>query len=1011
MNAVPSIPGWCRLALGLLWAAPWIHLGAVADHVEPEVSGRQMPRVAPTEPSLAPATFELRPGFRVEPVATEPLVVSPVAVAVDEQARAYVVEMRDYSERRPERLGRIRLLEDPDGDGQYDRATVFLDGLPWPTAITCWDGGVFLGVTPDILYAKDTDGDGIADVREVIFTGFASDYAPYETNRLNVQAMLNSFHWGLDHRIHGATSLSGGSVRLVDSPFTRRWRAAAGGAPSGSEAEGAVNLRGRDFSFDPRNLDLRAETGGGQHGMSFDDAGRKFVCANSDHLQLIAFNAEGRPPNPYVELPPARGSIAVDGPAATVYRRSPDEPWRVLRTRWRVAGLVPGPIEGGGRASGYFTGATGTTVYRGDAYGPDFAGDAFIGDAGGNLVHRKKLRPTTTGWLLAGERASDEQTSEFLASTDNWFRPVQFYNGPDGCLWVLDMYREVIEHPWSIPANLKARLDLDSGRDRGRIWRIVPNGFRARPDRRFVDPSRPADLVALLGDSNGWHRDTAARLLHQLQDPETVLPLRLQAANPTNRLARLHALTVLDGLGGLEVAALRQALEDPDPAVRRQGVRLAFASGERDLMPALANLAADPDPWVQLEVALGLESWPPAARIPPLVTLLQTGPELVRDVAVHAVRDGDGEVFRQLTTGSPAPLAQGEALRSLARAIGIRNDPGAVEAVIATLAARPGDGLAPALVAALGDGLRRAGTELVVADPTGSLDAVFRTALRQAREGTPALRADAVACLAQQPWDRIATEVGGWLASGSPEDQSLGVAAAGRYDLPASSALLVGMLPALSRNAQSEAVRLLLRRPATTRRLLLAAADGHVAASGFQVDQQNALRDHADVEIRELARRLFGEPPESRADVVTRFLPALNHSGDATRGAVLFQERCATCHRHRGEGVELGPDLDSVKSNGPEKLLVSILDPNREVPPQFTAWTAETRSGETYTGLLARESETSVTLRTAGGAETTLSRRDLAVWRPEGRSLMPEGLEADLTPEDLAALLSFLSPP
>src|ERR1051325_10978255 len=198
---------------------------------DPVVETKDLPRVPPTEPDQVMSTFKIKPGFRIELVAAEPLVVDPVAMAFDEEGRLFVVEMRDYSERRPERLGRIRLLEDTDGDGRFDKSTVFAEGLPWPTAVVCYDGGIFVGATPDIFYFKDTDGDGVADVRELVYTGFASDYAPYETNKLNVQALMNSFQWGLDNRIHGATGPNGGHVRLVDSPFVTSWILRAGGNP------------------------------------------------------------------------------------------------------------------------------------------------------------------------------------------------------------------------------------------------------------------------------------------------------------------------------------------------------------------------------------------------------------------------------------------------------------------------------------------------------------------------------------------------------------------------------------------------------------------------------------------------------------------------------------------------------------------------------------------------------------------------------------------------------------
>ena len=414
-----------------------IFLCARALAADPEADVSDLPRIPPTEPANALNTFKVKPGFRVELAASEPNVRDPVAISFDEYGRMYVVEMRDYSERRDERLGEVRLLEDTDNDGAFEKSTVFAGGLPWPTAVICFGGGVFVATTPDILFLRDTNGDGKADERRVVLTGFGKGL-----ERLNVQALPNSFNWTLDHRIHGATGPNGGQVTAVNSPA----------AP--------VELRGRDFSFDPRTLDLRAETGGSQHGLTFDNYGRKFVCNNSSHIQTLMYEERYAARNAVYSLPRALVDIAKDGGAAPVYRISPDEPWRVIRTQWRVAGKVPGPIEGGGRASGYFTSATGVTIYRGDAYGPEFVGDAFIGDCGSNLVHRKKVRSNGIG--LVAERPADEQKTEFLASTDNWFRPVQFANAPDGCLYVLDMYREVIEHPWSLPPGIKKHLDLNS---------------------------------------------------------------------------------------------------------------------------------------------------------------------------------------------------------------------------------------------------------------------------------------------------------------------------------------------------------------------------------------------------------------------------------------------------------------------------------------------------------------------------------------------------------------------
>src|SRR5882724_2733951 len=439
---------------------------------EPTVSSNDLPRFPAVEPKDALKTFEVKKGFHLELAASEPTLASPIALSIDENGRMFVVEMIDYSERREEvpHLGRIRMLEDTDGDGVYDKSTVYADNLAWPTAVFCYGGGIFVAATPDILYLKDTNGDGKADTREVVFTGFAEG-----VKRINVQAMLNTFIWGLDNRIHGATSGNGGAIKSLKHPDSK-----------------ILDLHGRDFVIDPRTMTVTSEAGGGQHGLSFDDSGRRFACNNSDHIRFFVYDDRYAARNPFYSMPAPLASIAVDGPAAEVYRISPEEPWRVIRTRWRVAGLVGGPIEGGGRASGYFTGATGTTIYRGNAFPREFLDNAFVGDAGGNLVHRKVLLPDGVG--LKAQRPADEEQVEFIA------------------------------HPWSLPENIKKFLDLNSGNDRGRIYRIAPDGFK-QPKLPPLGKASTSELVATLENPNGWHRDTAARLFYERQDKAAVEPL------------------------------------------------------------------------------------------------------------------------------------------------------------------------------------------------------------------------------------------------------------------------------------------------------------------------------------------------------------------------------------------------------------------------------------------------------------------------------------------------------
>ncbi|MHC4404951.1 MAG: PVC-type heme-binding CxxCH protein, partial [Planctomycetota bacterium] len=311
-----------------------VQVDGYVEKIDPNVDYKdRLPRIPPREPAESMKGFHMIPGFRLEQVAAEPMIRDSVDVAFDENGRLYVVELTTYAENNSAQFSstgaRISLLEDTDNDGKFDTSTVFVDKLMCPTAVTCFDGGVFVAAAPDVLYCKDTDGDGKADLREVVVTGFG----------MSANALPNSLRWGLDNRIHGMSSTTGGEIRAV------RWE--RGG--EGRKAE-PVQSRGRDFSFHPRTGELRLESGGAQYGMSFDEWGRKFECSNSAPIYMIMYEDRYIARNPYYAAPSPRVAIWKDG--TTVYRKSPVEPWRILRTELRLKGTFTGPIEGGGTPAG-----------------------------------------------------------------------------------------------------------------------------------------------------------------------------------------------------------------------------------------------------------------------------------------------------------------------------------------------------------------------------------------------------------------------------------------------------------------------------------------------------------------------------------------------------------------------------------------------------------------------------------------------------------------------------------
>jgi putative membrane-bound dehydrogenase-like protein len=966
----------------------------------PAITAADMPRVPATEPKDAIKTITVKKGFHVELAAAEPNVASPICVAFDERGRMFVVEMIDYSERREENphLGRIRLLEDTDGDGVYDKSTVYADNLPWPTGVFPYKGGIFVIATPDVLYLKDTKGDGKADLREVVGTGLAEGVA-----RVNVQGLANSLIWGLDNRIHGTTSGNGGVLKAVKHPEAK-----------------ALELHGRDFDFviEPRTLAITMEAGGGQYGTSFDDYGHRFTCNNDHHIREFMYDERYAARNPAYVMPPVLMDIPVDGPAAEVYRISPEEPWRVIRTKWRIAGQVSGPVEGGGRSSGYFTGASGLTIYRGNAFPKDYYGDAFVAEVAFNLVHHKKLFPSDVGFKA--ERVPDEQNVEFLASTDNWFRPVDFANAPDGTLYMVDMYREVIEHPWSLPENMKKLIDLNSGNDRGRIYRIAPDGFKTSAPPR-LDKASTKELVALLANPNAWHRETASRLIYERQDKSAVSPLVALLEHSTSPLARLHALHSLEGLGALHEAHVLTGLHDEDAYVREHSVKLAEAFmpkgvPSKKLWPALRKLTKDPAINVRYQLAFTLGEVKGSDRLELLQAIVaqDTQSPWVQAAVLSSLAQGSGEMFVNLShevafRGS----AEGQDfLRQLLTLVGAKNDSVDVERALAFLTEIGDPGLRFALARALGDGLHRAGNSLQKSDNAMRVKLFFAEAKAAAVRGVnpEATRVSAVRLLGLSSYADCGATLLGLIKPSEPQGiQVAAVSTLARFTEQAVAPELIARWAEADPPVRSEMLSALLARPERALALLKAVQAGTIQASDLTTSQIKFLQKHSNKEVRELALKALGEPGKKRQQVIDAYQTALQLPGDAARGKEVYLKLCVSCHRLGGNGFALGPDLVTVKSTGKEKMLVNILDPNREVAPQYLAYDVETKDGESQVGVIANETTTSLTMRQAFGKETVIMRSDVKGRRSLGQSLMPEGLEQGLTPQDFANLLEYIT--
>lgn len=966
-----------------------------------------LPRIPPQEPNEAIKSFEILPGYAIELVASEPLVRDPVAMSFDADGRLYVVEMCDYSEQADEHLGAIRLLTDSDGDGKFDSEELFVEGLSWPTAIICYDGGVFIGAAPDIWYCKDTNNDGRADIKQKVFTGFG---------RSNVQGLLNSFVWGIDNRIWGQTSSSGGSVVRV----------------ANDSALPGITLSGRDFSFDPRALDLREEVGGAQHGMSFDDYGHRFASHNSDHLQQFVYSAQHSSREVGETMPPSRQSIAVDGPQAEVFRISPVEPWRILRTHLRVSKKVPGPVEGGGRAAGYFTGATGATVYRGDAM-PELVGQVFVGDVGSNIVHRKRL--VDTGIVYRGERI--DANREFLASRDIWFRPAQFANAPDGALYIADVYREVIEHPASLPPEIKQHLDLTSGRDRGRIYRIVHSGHQQKRATGLSTASIET-IVSRLESANGWDRDTASRLLIERNDKKATPLLVQMLTGSMNPKSRIHAMRTLESLGELTIDALLSKLQDTDPFVREAAASIAserFHAGNvrseseqsrvaiSALSHAIADLLRDENPRVRFTAALALSQWardrsdeyvskaviamlekdsrdawlmPAALRcldgtgaFQALVVMADTaGADAATELMAQVVSRRTVEYREKLESWferNSNPVNQQAMFRGLLKAsLSVKRDKALTEEL------RP----YPRLMK--------------------GIDELIASLKQQLNDGGHDVEQRLAALGALNGYDdeelfAIRTRL---LASSVPLSLQLGaVRSLGMIVRDDVAELLIDSWSRGVPSVRSAIVRELIARPSWTERLLAAIEAERIIWTEIDPATQSALRGGRTSGVAERVAAIdarYRRNNGTRSEVYEQYKPALERTGRPEIGKVLFQKHCAACHRLENVGQELGPNLAAFKFRGADAILVNVLDPNREVNPQYISYTAVTTDERIVNGMILNETGSSITFTRGENNQEVIQLSDIQQLKSSQKSIMPEGFEQQFDHQAMADLLSYI---
>jgi putative membrane-bound dehydrogenase-like protein len=588
--------------------------------------------------------------------AAEPFVRDPVELVFDDRGAAYVVEMSDYPYK-PEpgrQRSRFKRLDDTDGDGRVDRATVFADTLSEATSALPWQGGFIVASAPHLYYLKDTDGDGVADEREILFGGFFEH---------NAEAQITNIRFNVDNWIYASNFGQPGTVTSARDPE----------AP-------ALNVLGCDFRFRLDTGEFECAAGPTQFGQAIDDAGTRFATHNTQHIgQLVIpwrYLHRHEALNEYQTL------VNISDHDLRMFQLTPAPYWRAERTARRQKRYTEDGLDRVEHAADHFTGSSGGTYYDGDLFPAAYYGNVFTGDVAGNLVHRDILVPGADSPLYTARRAPDEQSREFLASTDSWFRPANFTVGPDGALYIVDFYRQHIETPLSIPDDLKADMDFYAGENRGRIYRIVPEGAAAVARETNLADASTEVLIGMLEHANGWHRRTAHRLLIErgAAGEAGKDSLRNLVDTSVQTQARLRALSVLRDWGVLEPSAIQWAMGDSEPDVRILASR--FAETCEACHPDLILLANDPDPRVLLQAAMSLGTIGSSESIRALahITSRFEGDPWIEKAVLSSKAGSSIEMLASLIFFEEAQPEPRSIVRPLGEVIGRRNDPEQVEA-------------------------------------------------------------------------------------------------------------------------------------------------------------------------------------------------------------------------------------------------------------------------------------------------------------------------------------------
>ncbi|MCO8121259.1 neutral/alkaline non-lysosomal ceramidase N-terminal domain-containing protein [Stieleria sp. TO1_6] len=924
---------------------------------------RSRGRSKPIDAEDSARLIQLTEGYEIELVASEPLVQDPINIAFDAKGQLWVVEMGDYPE--GENGGTVKTLSDTDGDGIYDKATEFLTDLSFPTGVMPWGDGVLITAAPDVLYATDTNGDGKADDIQKLYSGF---------RLANPQHRVNGFSYGLDHSLHLAAGDNLGELTSITGE--------------------SVDASGHDVQIWPDTGHIATTNGRTQFVRSRNDWGQWFGNDNSNPMFHFPIDDRYLRRNQHVSYSGSSNPL-FDPPIAPPV-------FAATAATERFNDLF---------AAGRFTSACSAIVARLPTFDVGKNDTAFICEPVHNLVHRAVLQPDRSSYKAS--RGPLETNREFLASTDPWFRPVRALIAPDDTLYIVDMYRETIEHPEWIPDAWQARLDLRAGSDRGRIYRIKPSDAKRKPMIRF-DQLTTQHLVQQLQSENGALRDLVQQWIIERNDPSAMDLLVKLARDQQSPEARVHAISVLEHQGKLDTELLTEILKDPHPGALMVAVRIAELrlKAEPELLESLAKTATHSDPRVVLQTALSLGE--------------TNDPDAAKILAAIAMNQPDHWVARAVSS-SAVPHAK--AMLSIL----LNHD--AVQAEVPTQL------LTDLIITAQANGVDFASEYAqAFADPKADFMSHLNLAASLIR-ATRSKQSDQITTLLQPLYARaiqLANDVTQseddrctalnlvGIGINSPDNetqflldlidpqtpQQVQRQAIDRLSSFADAQVCVDLAarwPSMSNSIREHCVAKMLERQFWTEQLLTALENKTIPVRDISTAARRQLTFTGSRSMRVRAERVTRTTGSvEKQALVRQYLAELDDNRDPAQGAVLFKQHCAVCHVADGQRQAVGASLENLTDRSDLALVTAILDPNRAVDPKYQSYVVMTDDQRVLVGAIEEEAGQSITLAHANGRRTTVRRQEIEQFKNSGVSLMPEGLEEVLKPEALKHILAHL---